>query len=106
MIKNAHYLYGILGIFVGALALNIILGNNFHISFAQQPVAHSNHLFNFIGMMVVGLIAVLIGGCPIRQIPVLASEGDSGCRCYCNGYYFWSSYCSQLLNGSFGEGVQ
>lgn len=104
MIKNAHYLYGIIGIFVGALVFNLILGNGFHLSFQDQPVAHSNHLFNFIGMALVGLIAVLIGGCPIRQT-VLASEGDSDAGVTVMGIIFGAAMAHNLSMAGSGKGV-
>ena len=43
--------------------------------FAGQPIAHSEHLWNVLGMALVGLGSVLLGGCPLRQV-VLASQGD------------------------------
>lgn len=104
MIKNPHYLYGIIGIFAGALIFNLILGNNFHVGFADQPVAHSNHLFNFIGMFVVGLIAVLIGGCPIRQT-VLASEGDADAAVTVFGIISGAAIAHNFGLAASGEGV-
>lgn len=77
LIKDKHYLWGIIGIFVAALIGNLILTKgHLHIGFAEQPVAHSDGLWNFLGMVIVGLGAVLLGGCPIRQT-ILSSEGDS-----------------------------
>ena len=75
LIRETGLLLAYLGIFVGVLVLNIYFGN-FHLGFADQPVAHSNHIFNFLGLFLVGLSAVLLGGCPLRQI-VLGSEGDT-----------------------------
>jgi len=54
---------------------NMILGN-FEVSFANQPVAHTDGLWNFLGMMMVGLCSVLLGGCPIKQL-ILAGSGNS-----------------------------
>jgi YedE family putative selenium metabolism protein len=38
-------------------------------------VAHSSHLWNFLGMALAGLAFALAGGCPGRQL-FLAGEGD------------------------------
>jgi YedE family putative selenium metabolism protein len=38
-------------------------------------VAHSQHLWNFLGMALAGLAFALAGGCPGRQL-FLAGEGD------------------------------
>lgn len=75
LIKDLHLLWGFVGIFVAALAGNLILGK-FNLGFAEQPIAHTQHLWNFLGMSVVGLAAVLAGGCPLRQL-ILAGEGDT-----------------------------
>lgn len=75
LIKDAHLLWGFVAIFVAALAGNLFL-SKFHLGFAGQPVAHTQHLWNFLGMAVVGIAAVLAGGCPLRQL-ILAGEGDT-----------------------------
>ncbi|MBU5438573.1 YedE-related selenium metabolism membrane protein [Tissierella sp. MSJ-40] len=77
LIKDYHFLWGIIGIFIVNLIANLILNfDSFHIGFADQPVAHSNHLWNFLSMTLAGLCSVLLGGCPVRQT-ILASEGDT-----------------------------
>ena len=81
LVKDAYLFRGIAGFFVGVLLTNLILGNfgsagPYHWGFTQQPIAHDQHLWNFLGMVLVGLTATLLGGCPIRQT-VLAAEGDT-----------------------------
>lgn len=77
LIKDTHFLWGLLGIVVVGLIANLALNfETFKIGFVGQPVAHNNHIWNFLGMTLVGLCSVLLGGCPIRQT-VLASQGDS-----------------------------
>ena len=49
---------------------------NFQLSLSGQPIAHSQHLWNILGMYVVGFAAVLAGGCPLRQL-ILAGQGSS-----------------------------
>ncbi|MEG0597889.1 MAG: YeeE/YedE thiosulfate transporter family protein, partial [Oscillospiraceae bacterium] len=39
------------------------------------PIAHSAHLWNLLGMVLVGWGSVLLGGCPLRQL-ILAGEGN------------------------------
>lgn len=68
-------LWGFIAIFVAALVGNLITGN-FKLGFEGQPVAHTAHVWNFLGMYIVGLGCALLGGCPLRQL-VLASEGNS-----------------------------
>jgi YedE family putative selenium metabolism protein len=47
----------------------------FRASFAAQPIAHSEHLWNFLAMALVGLTGALAGGCPVRQM-VMTGEGN------------------------------
>lgn len=75
LIKDFTLLLGFVGVFAGALILNIAT-KNFHFGFANQPIAHSQHIWNFLGMVVVGLGSALLGGCPLRQL-VMAGEGSS-----------------------------
>ncbi|NLP37850.1 MAG: YedE-related selenium metabolism membrane protein [Firmicutes bacterium] len=75
LIKDPYLLYGTIGIFMAALIMNLIFGF-FKLGFVEQPVAHTDGLWNFIGLAVVGLGATLLGGCPLRQL-VLSGEGDS-----------------------------
>ena len=75
MFKEFTQLYGFITIFVVVLIANLATGN-FKFSFELQPIAHSDHLWNFIGMVIVGWGSVLLGGCPLRQL-VMASEGNS-----------------------------
>lgn len=75
LFKDFHLFSGIAALFVTALIGNIITGS-FNLGFAGQPVAHSESLWNFLGMGIVGLAAVLAGGCPMRQL-ILAGEGNT-----------------------------
>ncbi len=63
------------GLFISMLVYNIATGN-FLLSFSGQPVSHSMHLWNILGMFVVGFASVLAGGCPMRQL-ILAGQGSS-----------------------------
>ena len=74
MFKDFKLLYGFIAIFLFTLIGNLILGK-FKLGFQGQPVAHSAHLWNFLGMVVVGWGSVLLGGCPLRQL-ILAGSGN------------------------------
>ena len=77
LIKDYHFFWGILGILVVNFIANIILNfDAFNLGFEGQPVAHADHLWNIIGMVLTGICSVLLGGCPVRQT-ILASEGDA-----------------------------
>ncbi len=74
LFRSPHLLFGFVAVFAGVLAINILLGK-FHPGFAAQPAAHSSHLWNFLGMLLVGFASLLLGGCPFRQL-VLAAQGN------------------------------
>ena len=77
MLKDPHLLWGFVAIFATVLVGNLILGN-FKLGVTLQPIAHSNELWNLLGMVLVGWGCVLLGGCPLRQLVLAASgNGDS-----------------------------
>jgi YedE family putative selenium metabolism protein len=75
LFRDSTLALGSLFVFLSALVLNLVTGD-FHLSFANQPVAHTDWLWNFLGMGLVGYGSTLIGGCPLRQT-ILAGEGSS-----------------------------
>ena len=75
LMRDFTMLLPIAGIFVIMLVYNIATGN-FHLSTAGQPIAHSQQLWNILGLYAVGFAAVLAGGCPLRQM-IMAGQGSS-----------------------------
>ena len=73
------------------LIYNIATGG-FHFSFSGQPVAHAQHIWNLLGMYVVGFAAVLAGGCPLRQL-VLAGQGSSDSAITFLGMFVGAAVC-------------
>lgn len=74
-------LLGFVAILVSALIGNLILGvvtgtPYFTVGFAGQAVAHTDGLWNALGMALAGFCCVLLGGCPLRQL-ILAGEGNT-----------------------------
>jgi YedE family putative selenium metabolism protein len=74
MAADFHLALGVISLLAVALGMNLVLGQ-FHPGFSGQPVAHTNHLWNFSGMFLAGLAFCLAGGCPGRQL-ILSGEGD------------------------------
>lgn len=75
LFREWKLLAGFVAIFVAALVVNAAVGN-FHPGFAGQPIAHTDGLWNLLGMLLAGFGCVLLGGCPLRQL-VLAGEGNA-----------------------------
>ncbi|MBN2404764.1 MAG: YedE-related selenium metabolism membrane protein [Coriobacteriia bacterium] len=74
LIKRYDLLVGVAGLVIGVAVMNMVFGQ-FNLGFEGQPAAHTNFLGNFLPMVLVGLTAVFMGGCPLRQV-IMASEGD------------------------------
>jgi len=56
------------------------------------PLAHQVHLWNFLGMALVGLGATLVGGCPFRQM-IASSQGNSDAAMTVMGLLFGAAFC-------------
>ena len=74
MFGDFKLLSGFVAIFLVALIGNLVT-KQFHWGFQLQPIAHSSHVWNFLGMTLVGWGSVLLGGCPLRQL-ILAGSGN------------------------------
>ena len=75
LMGDTHLVSGVGTLLVAAFVTNLIL-KQVTFGFAAQPVAHSSHLWNILGMVLAGLAFALAGGCPGRQL-FLSGEGDS-----------------------------
>lgn len=83
LIRDGHLFRGVAALVGAAFAANVLLGQ-FTFGFSGQPIAHTAVVWNFLSMTLVGLAAVLAGGCPGRQL-VLAGEGDSDATAFVMG---------------------
>ena len=90
--KNFDLLTVIGGIFVVMLIFNIATGR-FILGFDTPGIiAHSEHLWNILGMYTVGFAAVLAGGCPLRQL-ILAGQGSSDSAVTVVGMFIGAAIC-------------
>jgi len=74
LIRDFHLISGLLALLVAAFLTNLVYGQ-FKVGYVAQPIAHSNLLWNTLGMVLAGLAYALAGGCPGRQL-FLSGEGD------------------------------
>ena len=75
LMGDTHLVSGVGALVVVAFVANLALGQ-VQFGLFGQPVAHSQHVWNFLGMVLAGLAFALAGGCPGRQL-ILSGEGDS-----------------------------
>ena len=70
----------LLAVFAGnairALVEGVPVSTYIKFGFEGQPIAHTEWLWNLLGMTVVGWGCTLLGGCPLRQL-ILTGEGSS-----------------------------
>ena len=103
LIRDFTLILGFIAIFLAALIGNLITGS-FSIGFADQPVSHDKHLWNFLGMVLVGLGSVMLGGCPLRQL-ILAGEGSGDSAAAVLGMLFGAAAAHNFsLASSAGTG--
>ena len=100
---QTHLLSGFVALVVVAFATNLILGQ-FHPGFADQPVAHTMHVWNFSGMTLAGLAFALAGGCPGRQL-FLSGEGDGDAAVFVLGMIVGAGFAHNFGLASSPAGV-
>lgn len=91
LFRDFYLLYGFIAIIAATLVGNLILGQ-FHPGFADQPVAFQDGLWNFLGMVLVGVASALLGGCPLRQL-ILAGSGNSDSAIAVFGMVAGAAFC-------------
>ncbi len=75
LVRRYDLLFGVIGLLVGATVVNLLLGQ-YNLGFVGQPIAHTDALGNVASMAVAAFAAVLLGGCPFRQV-IMGAEGDA-----------------------------
>lgn len=83
LMRDLHLFYGVIALVVAAGATALVLGQ-FRLSWEDQPVAHTDSLWNFGGMVLAGWAFTLAGGCPGRQL-ILVGEGDGDAGVFAMG---------------------
>jgi len=102
LLRDGYLMSAVVACFIGALVFNLVLGQ-FHLGFEGQPGAHSNHLWNFFSMALVGLGATLVGGCPLRQL-IMSGEGDTDAGATILGLFAGAAFAHNFGLASSGAG--
>lgn len=102
LFRNPTLLYGFLALLIAAFIGNFAMGY-FSLGFEAQPIAHSDGLWNFLGMVVVGLGSVFLGGCPLRQT-ILAGEGNTDSAITFLGFIAGAAFAHNFKLASSAEG--
>lgn len=108
LFKEYKLLFGFAAILVTALVMNLLLGavtgtSYFNPGFAGQPIAHTDGLWNALGMYLAGFGCILLGGCPLRQL-ILAGEGNTDSAVTVLGLMAGAAFAHNFGLASSGEG--
>ena len=91
-----------------AIILAVLIGNlalqKFTPGFEGQPIAHTEWLWNLLGMVLVGWGSVLLGGCPLRQL-ILAGEGNTDSAVTVTGFIVGAAISHNFGLASSGTGI-
>lgn len=102
LFRETRLLIGFVAIFVAALVGNLVLGK-FNLGFLEQPVAHNDGLWNFLGMLLAGYGCCLLGGCPLRQL-VLTGEGNTDSAFTFLGLFAGAAFAHNFALAVSGKG--
>ena len=102
LLRENHLLYGVIALIVAAFFTNLAF-SQFHPGFQNQPVAHTDGLWNFGGMVLAGLAFTLAGGCPGRQL-FLTGEGDGDAGMFVAGMIVGAGFAHNFSMASSPAG--
>jgi len=103
LFRQVHLFSGVLALLVAAFVMNLVLGQ-VAVGFEGQPVAHTQAVWNFAGMLLAGLCFALAGGCPGRQL-FMAGEGDGDSAVFVFGMIVGAAFAHNFGLASSPKGV-
>lgn len=103
LVRRFDLLFGVVGLLAGATAANLLFGQ-YNLGFTGQPVAHTDALGSFAAMVVAGLAAAMMGGCPFRQV-IMSGEGDADATMVILGMFAGALVAHRLVISSTGAGL-
>lgn len=108
LFRETKMLYGFVAVTVAALLCNLGLtaatgASFFKLGFVGQPIAHTDALWNALGLFLAGFACVLLGGCPMRQL-ILAGEGNSDSAIAILGFVAGAAFAHNFGLASSGAG--
>ncbi len=108
LFKDFHLVIGFISVLAACFIMNLILtgatGTSlFNLGFAEQPIAHTDGLWNALGMFLVGFACILLGGCPLRQL-VLTGEGNTDSAITIIGLVLGAAFCHNFGLASSADG--
>jgi len=103
LVRRFDLLFAVIGLLIGATVANLALGQ-YNLGFTGQPIAHTDALGNFAAMVVAGLSALMLGGCPFRQV-IMSGEGDADATVAVLGMFAGALVAHRFVIASTGAGL-
>lgn len=103
LVKDFHLFFGVASFTIAVFIMNMILGQ-FKAGFEGQPIAHTMHIWNFLGMTLSGFAFSLSGGCPGRQL-ILSGEGDTDAGVFVLGMITGAAFSHNFAMASSPAGT-
>ena len=108
LFRENRLLLGFVAVLVSALVMNLIFSattgtSYFNLGFENQPIAHSDGLWNFLGLYLTGFACVLLGGCPLRQL-ILSGEGNTDSAVTILGLFVGAAFAHNFGLAASGDG--
>ncbi|MDE6885795.1 MAG: YedE-related selenium metabolism membrane protein [Helicobacteraceae bacterium] len=103
ILKDSHILQGVIALVISAFIMNVVLGY-FNPGFTNQPIAHNDTIWNFLGMLLSGIAFTLAGGCPGRHL-VLSGEGDGDAGVFVFGLLVGAAFAHNFALASSPNGI-
>ncbi|GAA0331345.1 YedE-related selenium metabolism membrane protein [Morganella psychrotolerans] len=101
--RNYNMAIGVIALLIIIIAGNALTGK-INIGFENQPIAHTDGLWNFLSMMLVGLCGVFITGCPLRQL-ANAGQGNTDAAVSVLGMLIGAAFAHNFSYASSPAGV-
>lgn len=108
LFRENRLLLGFVAVLVSALVMNLIFSattgtSYFNLGFENQPIAHSDGLWNFLNLYLTGFACVLLGGCPLRQL-ILSGEGNTDSAVTILGLFVGAAFAHNFGLAASGDG--
>lgn len=103
LFRDSTLLNGVIALVIFAAITNYALGQ-FNLGIEKQPIAHSQHLWSFLGMALCGLCFSLGGGCPGKHL-VHLGEGNNNSAIFILGMLLGAGAAHRLSLAASGNGI-
>lgn len=103
LVRRYDLLFGVAGLLIGSTVVNMLFGQ-YNLGFTNQPIAHNDALGSFAAMTIATFAAMLLGGCPFRQV-IMGAEGDADSTTAVAGMLVGAGFMHWATLASSGKGL-